>query len=376
MLLVLLLWLLCYVWPHVSGFHCKGLISFVPVRGPLPRFVRLDDSPDDAVVWDEDEDEFAEDNDLQAVRFNMTVSRLMANLKNSVTAGQQVSKLDEEKLQLQAQQELKMLLRHMDFSSSQSDEEDATLAQKEEEERKGSVRTKRGNRRGKLEADDFESRVAASPNAMAEFNGSISGSFTAPDRAVLARERLFAALEKGPPTHCGPTCKICKRPASTQEIADFGKCSFCRGEELQDGGPSAIRRRFDVKERAQQDSKEALTAVVEMSKLAEDDIFLFLADKCRELLPDEGLVDFSGDEVEVGKRTLELLIADVAEMRRTQTQREKTEERLTKLEKIMDDLENRMKGIMDKVDGLLDSRESPLARGRKIQGALEPPHPF
>lgn len=53
------------------------------------------------------------------------------------------------------------------------------------------------------------------------------------DNSGAARRRLLAALDLGPPKHNGPTCDNCKRPASEEDIRNFGKCSLCRGEDLQ-----------------------------------------------------------------------------------------------------------------------------------------------
>ena len=337
------------------GLQSKVLTTSLAARG-FARFASSRDSEEDAVLGDNGEKEdIADDNDMQAVRFDMNVMRLMANFKKPETLSSLKDDLkDEEMLQRRAQEELKMVMRHMDYIPSF--EEGPALAEEVDEEREGeggSVRTKKQKVwRGNVDevADDFRSLVAASPNATAYFSdGAFAGSgrdVFLPDAAESARKRLLAALEVGPPTHDGPTCEVCKHPASMEEIAEFGKCSFCRGKELQDGSPSVARRRSDVHEGGQQESKADLAVVVEMSKLAEQDIFLFLAAKCRALLPEESIDDLFGEEVEVGKFIFRSLIED----------RHRSREDMRQIVLRIEKLEDRLSGLMEhfeRMEGVL-----------------------
>ena len=58
---------------------------------------------------------------------------------------------------------------------------------------------------------------------------SISSIFDAKEEAY---NRLVKALGEGPPIHEGPECPVCKGAATEEEMQVFGKCSFCRAEDL------------------------------------------------------------------------------------------------------------------------------------------------
>jgi len=90
---------------------------------------------------------------------------------------------------------------------------------------------------------DFESQVAARLSEDATMQSSESDSFDADfanlilapndDESLSLRKKLQESFSAGPPSYDGPTCVKCKRPASAQEMNDFGgKCSLCRQEDL------------------------------------------------------------------------------------------------------------------------------------------------
>jgi hypothetical protein len=75
---------------------------------------------------------------------------------------------------------------------------------------------------------DFESQI---DSFVADFT---KLDLVVPDNeSVSLRKKLQESFSAGPPSYNGPTCVKCKRPASSQEIEDFGNiCSLCRQDDL------------------------------------------------------------------------------------------------------------------------------------------------
>ena len=112
---------------------------------------------------------------------------------------------------------------------------------REEEEEREKRQKVPGNALNALR--DFESHVAARLSEDATMQSSESDSFDADfanlvlapndDESLSLRKKLQESFSAGPPSYDGPTCVKCKRPASAQEMNDFGgKCSLCRQEDL------------------------------------------------------------------------------------------------------------------------------------------------
>jgi hypothetical protein len=75
---------------------------------------------------------------------------------------------------------------------------------------------------------DFESQI---DSFVADFT---KLDLVVPDNeSVSLRKKLQESFSAGPPSYDGPTCVKCKRPASSQEMKDFGNiCSLCRQDDL------------------------------------------------------------------------------------------------------------------------------------------------
>ena len=76
---------------------------------------------------------------------------------------------------------------------------------------------------------DIELETAWDPSSVSSY-GSL---------AKDARERLLKSLLEGQPASTEPPCPLCGVPASEDDLAYFGKCSFCRQSELTETAPAS-----------------------------------------------------------------------------------------------------------------------------------------
>ena len=61
------------------------------------------------------------------------------------------------------------------------------------------------------------------------------------DNKEEAYNRLKKALDEGPPIYEGPECPVCNGATTDEELQEFGKCSFCRAEDLADPSVHLLR---------------------------------------------------------------------------------------------------------------------------------------
>lgn len=87
---------------------------------------------------------------------------------------------------------------------------------------------------GKILANDLENIVnnANDTGDEIDLGWDVSQIGTLENTAQSARDRLFKALSDGLPEDDCPMCPVCKIPAEEDDLAYFGKCSFCRQKEL------------------------------------------------------------------------------------------------------------------------------------------------
>lgn len=215
----------------------------------------------------------------------------------------------------------------------------------------------------------------------------VDGSNQYLDAGAAARRRLLKALEQGPPVHNGPTCKSCKRPASEQEIADFGKCSFCRRDDLMQLEPMTSRGlRYSKTQLVTETTADPLLAPTETDAMIKrsaskpaavrkkepaalreeesspGDLQLGTKGYLRDLVyvNDEynGLHDIeddADDAVVTIKEAVEFLCSEILKLKRSQLQQDDVNEKVA-------DIDRRMDRMLESLENLEAARAKPKAK--------------